>query len=731
MKRAFVFLILMVWAGLAAVADTTAGKDQPVPAAAPAPLTPEQKKWLEQDVDAIISDYERKAFLSLKNASDRDKFIDAFWEDRDPTPGTKRNEYREEYETRMKYVLENFGHESSIPAWKTDRGKVYLLLGKPGFRKRFPADNGMWPVDFWQYRGVRQYGLPESFYLLFFQKNGVGAYRIYSPANDGPEALLQSTYSLETSGGKKSKGQATAANDSGNIYYEALKAIDVELADATFSLLPTEGHNTGQFNDASVVGSEFIINKVESARNYEFDKREYVERILAGRPKVDVYVTLGPQDVKNDIYWFMGPNGEFVVDYAILYAPDKFDMGQYEDQYYTSLTVDGTIQTVKDNVIVESINNSHEIKLDSAQFEKIRYSPFQYLGRRLIVPGNYKISIIIHNNLTKSIIPIVEDLQIPDFDAATKPYFSKLLLVQSTDKVAPESKGVKPFQFGAMILDPLVDHRYPQGQEIAFFYQLFFPEKSLPLKAEDLTLEYETYQQQKSLGKQDIALSEKIHQDLQEGSISLFDHFKLPDALNGPARVVARLKHGDQVIAESQPAVFSFDPTRPASPWRLVSGIPDWDSSYHKYELAQQYIRLNQNDKAEELLKNMTGDANADVNASIQLMKLELKAKQFDRVLILAHDLEIQYPKNKDLLWILGWAHYGLDQYGDAVRFFERGRLEEPDNVQILNALADVYLRLARYDKSMEMIDQSLKLNPDQPAMMEMKERVQKQSSGG
>jgi GWxTD domain-containing protein len=726
MKKVLVFLILMVWAGLAA-ADATADKNDG-PAAPPAALTPEQKKWLDQDVVAIISDYERNAFVSLKTAADRDKFIEAFWEDRDPTPGTKRNEYRDEYDERMKYVVDNFGHEGP-PAWKTDRGKVYLLLGKPGFRKRFPEEGGMWPVDFWQYRAVREYGLPGSFYLLFYQKNGIGAYRLYSPSNDGPEALVQSTASIE--GGSGQKGKGAMANETGNPYYEFLRKIDVELADATFSLLPTEGHNTGQFNDASLIGSEFIVNKVESARNYRFDKREYVERILSGRPKVDVYVTLGPQDVKNDIYWFMAPNGDFMVDYAVLYAPDKFNMGQYEDQYYTSLTVDGTIQTAKDNVIVEAINNSHEIKLDSSQFDKIRYSPFQYLGRRLIVPGNYKISLLIHNNLTKSIIPIVEDLQIPDFDTATKPYFSKLLLVQSTDKVPAEAKGVKPFQFGTLIFEPLVDHRYAQGQEISFFYQLFFPERSLPLNVEDLTLEYETYQQAKSIGRVDASLSEKLHRSIEEGSVSLFDHYKLPDALNGPARVVVRLKKGDTVIAESQPAIFSYDPARPSAPWRLVSGIPDWDSPYHKYVLAQQYIRLNQNDKAEELLKNMTGDSGADVGAKIQLMKLELKAKQFDGVLSLAHDLEIQYPKNKDLLWLIGWAHYGLDQYDDAVRFFERGRLEEPNNLQILNTLADVYLRLSRFDKSLEMIDQSLKLNPDQPAMMEMKQQVQKQAAGG
>ncbi len=105
-------------------------------------------------------------------------------------------------------------------------------------------------------------------------------------------------------------------------------------------------------------------------------------------------------------------------------------------------------------------------------------------------------------------------------------------------------------------------------------------------------------------------------------------------------------------------------------------------------------------------------------------MKLALQSKDYEKVLQYAHDIEIQYPKNKDLLWILGWTYYGKNQYDDAVRFFERGRMEEPDNIQILNILADVYQRLSKYDKSLEMIDKSLTLNPKQPEMIQLKQKL-------
>ena len=42
------------------------------------------KQWLSQDVAYIITDQERKAFLSLSNDEERDAFIEQFWRRRNP-----------------------------------------------------------------------------------------------------------------------------------------------------------------------------------------------------------------------------------------------------------------------------------------------------------------------------------------------------------------------------------------------------------------------------------------------------------------------------------------------------------------------------------------------------------------------------------------------------------------------------------------------------------------------
>ena len=55
-------------------------------------LSKTYKKWLDEDVVYIISDEERKAFKQLSNDEERDQFIEAFWQRRDPTPDTEEKD---------------------------------------------------------------------------------------------------------------------------------------------------------------------------------------------------------------------------------------------------------------------------------------------------------------------------------------------------------------------------------------------------------------------------------------------------------------------------------------------------------------------------------------------------------------------------------------------------------------------------------------------------------------
>jgi GWxTD domain-containing protein len=127
------------------------------------------KKWLQEDVVYIISDEERDAFKRLSNDEERDNFIEQFWLRRDPTPDTVENEFKEEHYERIAYANEHF--PAGVPGWKTDRGKMYIMYGKPdeieahpsGGAYDRPQDEGggqtsTFPFETWRYRYLEDIG---------------------------------------------------------------------------------------------------------------------------------------------------------------------------------------------------------------------------------------------------------------------------------------------------------------------------------------------------------------------------------------------------------------------------------------------------------------------------------------------------------------------------------------------------------------------------------------------
>jgi len=95
------------------------------------------KKWLEEEVVYIIAPMERDVFLKLQTDRERDLFIEAFWKQREPTPGKAQNEFKIEHARRIAYANRYLGRDAPRPGWRTDRGRMYIILGEPGDIQRF------------------------------------------------------------------------------------------------------------------------------------------------------------------------------------------------------------------------------------------------------------------------------------------------------------------------------------------------------------------------------------------------------------------------------------------------------------------------------------------------------------------------------------------------------------------------------------------------------------------
>ncbi len=132
-------------------------------------LSKTYKKWLDEDVRWIITDEEQKAFKLLSNDEERDQFIEAFWQRRDPTPDTIENEFKEEHYRRMAYANEHYA--AGIPGWKSDRGRIYIMYGPADEIESHPSggsyerpmeegggETSTYPFEDWRYRYLEGVG---------------------------------------------------------------------------------------------------------------------------------------------------------------------------------------------------------------------------------------------------------------------------------------------------------------------------------------------------------------------------------------------------------------------------------------------------------------------------------------------------------------------------------------------------------------------------------------------
>ena len=161
-------------------------------------LSSPYKKWLDEDVVWIITDEERAAFKQLSNDEERDNFIEAFWQRRDPTPDTEENEYKEEHYQRIAYANEHFA--AGVPGWKTDRGRIYIVFGKPdeidshpsGGTYERPMEEGggetsTFPFEDWRYRYIE--GIGQEVIIEFVDTCMCGEYHMTMDRSE-KDALL-------------------------------------------------------------------------------------------------------------------------------------------------------------------------------------------------------------------------------------------------------------------------------------------------------------------------------------------------------------------------------------------------------------------------------------------------------------------------------------------------------------------------------------------------------------
>ncbi|MEW5901271.1 MAG: GWxTD domain-containing protein, partial [Acidobacteriota bacterium] len=350
------------------------------------------RDWLEL-VSYIILSPEKDVFLKLSSDRDRDIFIEAFWKQRDPTPGTPENEFREEHIKRFNHASEFYRRGTTRPGWKTDMGRVYIILGPPVSIQRWDT-LAFVPIQGWSYYGDVRKDMPVHFTLLFYQRGGVGEYKLYDPLSDGPYQLLQS---------KREVGQFDYEE-----IYEKIYEIDPVLADLSVSIVP--GEYTIMGYQPSPQNTIMMANILESSKKNV--SPSYATHFLNYKGVVTTDYLTNYVESDTNVLLLQDPvTGLEFVHFSM--APKSVSIDYYEpkSQYYCSFRLDVSLR-LGDNIIFQYFKD-FPIYFPEAETERVRSNGISIEDSFPVGEGRYRLIILLQNAVGKEFSIYENDIVVP------------------------------------------------------------------------------------------------------------------------------------------------------------------------------------------------------------------------------------------------------------------------------------------------------------------------------
>lgn len=435
-------------------------------------LPPLYRHWLTQEVNYIIDTNERKQFLTLTTDAQRDSFISAFWQVRNPDPTSDTNSYKDEHYRRLAYVNEHFGRVDYEDGWRTDQGKMYIILGKPQQVTTYPLAKNVRPIEIWFYQSP-SHALPPYFYLVFYKRSAGEPYSLYSPNQDGPARLVAS---LE------------AMNDQKRSLDILRKSLGDEVAHISLSLIPGDAVNMDDYQPSMT--SDLLLSEIEGLPDNPITQEQLnLNRV---REHVTMSLVSGEQQATITYNVFRDAQGREMLNYLMRSAiPDPAVVGQHTDgHYYYDLALRTTVMTA-DNKPVYEQEDQLTGNLGDAQAELAKKKRFAAEGRIPIVPGTFTIVATLTNNLTHIATRQHASIIVPEIKSQSLALST--LLAYSGSAAITDPQGKMPFSIAGLRFPPLGSQSVSirQGQRLTLVFQLWLdPATATPTAPEKIHLHY-------------------------------------------------------------------------------------------------------------------------------------------------------------------------------------------------------------------------------------------------
>ena len=419
-------------------------------------LSKTYKKWLSEDVVWIITDEERAAFKQLSNDEERDQFIEAFWQRRDPTPDTVENEFKEEHYRRIAYANEHFA--AGIPGWKSDRGRMYIMYGPADEIESHPSggtyerpmeegggETSTFPFEQWRYRYLE--GIGQEIIIEFVDTCMCGDYHMTIDRSEKDALLYTPNAGLTL---YEQMGMATKASRfNGGLERLGAGPFNSDLQTKEFDRLDTYAK----------------LNKPPAV------KFKDLEEVVTHK----ITLNLMPFDVRAD---FVKVTSDTVLTPITIQIKNRdITFQNKEGVQRGTVNIFGRVTTLSGR-IAQTFEDTVQVDVPAELLPKTAENSQVYWKALPLKPGHYRLDVVVKDVNGDRVGNWSKSLMVPDFgdDRLTN---SSLIVADQMYPVATKDIGSGSFVIGTMKVRPRVQPAdgkpiaFKRGQKMNFWMQVY------------------------------------------------------------------------------------------------------------------------------------------------------------------------------------------------------------------------------------------------------------------
>lgn len=648
-------------------------------------LAQKYKEWLNLTRYIILSE-EREVFQKLTNDREKDIFIEAFWKQRDPTPGTPQNEYKEEIIKRFIYATNQFGRGATREGWMTDMGKIYILLGPPASRESYFEVRGIYPCEAWYYYGDTSKGLPAYFGLLFYKKGGVGEFKLYHQVADGPGSLLVG-------------GQNIDMTDYPALY-QKIKGLAPTLAPLTLSLDPSDI----PYNFQPSLRTDNILADIFNSPRKEVNP-SYATHFLNYRGIVSTEYLTNYVEIDGLAEALPDPLlGLNFIHFSLAPKTISVDYYQPKDQYFCNYSID------------ISLREGEKVICQYAKEFPVYFSPEDDLVVRTngislqdsfpVIEGKHKLVILVRNSVAKEFSVYEKDIKV---EKTTSPKIIGPLLGYKLEAGAVNFHA--PFQMldKKLTVDP--KQTFTRDDEIAVSFNLTEVSQELWQQGEVRI----HIQGLEGTDLQEKLFSLKLNAYPFNAVMTIVHAFSAGELAPDYYEITLSLVGGNGSLLDEKKANFIISPAKVLPrPVVISKSFPLANAYLYFYMIADQYDKAGELENAAAMFERSFALAPEYREGIVYYSNFQVKTKKYSQALDLVENLKVDEKFRFDYYLIKGRAHMGLGQYKEAIESLLEGNKIYDSDTTLLNALGYCFYRTGQKKQALEALDASLRLNPDQ-----------------